>query len=45
VQVRQSSDEAASIGSELRVGASALIYDYDVEGEFFRVMPGPAAGN
>ena len=44
-QVRQSSDEAASVGSELRVGASALIYDYDAEGEFFRVMPGPDAGS
>jgi hypothetical protein len=45
VQVRQSSDEAASVGSGLRVGASALIYDYDAEGEFFRVMPGPLSDN
>jgi hypothetical protein len=40
VQVRQSLDEAAGPGSVLRSGASALIYDYDAEGEFFRVMPG-----
>ena len=39
VQVRQSLDEAAGPGSVLRAGASALIYDYDAEGEFFRVMP------
>jgi hypothetical protein len=40
VQVRQSLDEAAGPGSALSKGASALIYDYDTEGEFFRVMPG-----
>jgi hypothetical protein len=39
VQVRQSLDEAAGPGGGLRSGASALIYDYDPEGEFFRVMP------
>ncbi|SCG48610.1 hypothetical protein [Micromonospora inositola] len=33
VQVRQPGAEA------LRAGSSALIYDYDVEGEFFWVMP------
>jgi hypothetical protein len=33
VQVRQSGAEP------LRAGSSALIYDYDVEGEFFWVMP------
>ncbi|WP_377270127.1 hypothetical protein [Peterkaempfera sp. SMS 1(5)a] len=41
VQVRQSLDEAAGPGSALRTGASALIYDYDADGEFFRVMPAP----
>ena len=40
VQVRQSLDEAAGPGGALSSGASALIYDYDAEGEFFRVMPG-----
>ncbi|QMU77812.1 hypothetical protein GXW83_21080 [Streptacidiphilus sp. PB12-B1b] len=40
VQVRQSLEEAAGPGSALTSGASALIYDYDAEGEFFRVMPG-----
>jgi len=40
VQVRQSPDEAAGPGIVLTSGASALIYDYDAEGEFFRVMPG-----
>jgi hypothetical protein len=43
VQVRQSLDETAGPGGALRTGASALIYDYDVEGEFFRVMPAPPA--
>ncbi|MGC1212451.1 MAG: hypothetical protein WA890_14415 [Micromonospora sp.] len=33
VQVRQPGDEP------LRAGSSALIYDYDVDGEFFWVMP------
>jgi hypothetical protein len=33
VQVRQSGAEP------MRAGSSALIYDYDVEGEFFWVMP------
>jgi hypothetical protein len=41
--VRQSLDETAGPGGALRTGASALIYDYDVEGEFFRVMPAPPA--
>ncbi|WP_055588761.1 hypothetical protein [Peterkaempfera griseoplana] len=41
VQVRQSPDEAAGPGSVLGIGAAALIYDYDAEGEFFRVMPVP----
>jgi hypothetical protein len=45
VQVRQSLDEAAGPGSALSKGAAALIYDYDAEGEFFRVMPElPASG-
>ncbi|WP_370094813.1 hypothetical protein [Streptacidiphilus sp. MAP12-20] len=39
VPVRQSLDEAAGPGSALTSGAAALIYDYDAEGEFFRVMP------
>ncbi|MHA6761188.1 hypothetical protein [Streptacidiphilus sp. PAMC 29251] len=39
VQVRQSADEATGPGSVLTSGASALIYDYDAEGEFFRVIP------
>lgn len=33
VQVRQTGDE------DLRAGSSALIFDYDPEGEFFWVMP------
>ncbi|MEU5939135.1 hypothetical protein ABZ807_08070 [Micromonospora sp. NPDC047548] len=37
VQVRQPGDEP------LRAGSSALIYDYDVEGEFFWVMPAGVA--
>lgn len=41
VQVRQSPDDAAGPGHHLRAGMSALIYDYDAEGEFFRVMPAP----
>jgi hypothetical protein len=41
VQVRQSPEEAAGAGVVLRAGAGALIYDYDDEGEFFRVMPAP----
>ncbi|WP_324606688.1 hypothetical protein [Kitasatospora azatica] len=41
VQVRQSRDDAAAAGGVLRAGASALIYDYDAEGEFFWVMPAP----
>ncbi|WP_051944589.1 hypothetical protein [Streptacidiphilus rugosus] len=45
VQVRQSLVEAAGQGSALTSGAAALIYDYDAEGEFFRVMPDlPAMG-
>jgi len=39
VQVRQSTEEARGVGSTLTAGAAALIYDYDAEGEFFRVMP------
>ncbi|WP_370075492.1 hypothetical protein [Streptacidiphilus sp. MAP12-16] len=39
VQVRQSGDEAAGVGRTLTKGATALIYAYDAEGEFFRVMP------
>lgn len=40
VQVRcESEDEAGS----LRSGSSALIFDYDVEGEYFRVAPYDAA--
>jgi hypothetical protein len=39
VQVRQTLDEAAGPGSVLTKGAYALIYDYDDEGEFFRVIP------
>lgn len=39
VQVRQSLDEAAGTGRVLTSGAYALIYDYDDEGEFFRVIP------
>ncbi|MER5862130.1 hypothetical protein [Kitasatospora sp. NPDC002040] len=39
VQVRQSVDDAAGAGRGLTAGASALIYDYDAVGEFFRVMP------
>ncbi len=39
VQVRQSAEEAGGAGSVLIAGAAALIYDYDAEGEFFRVMP------
>ena len=42
VQVRQSPDDAAGPGGVLRAGASALIYDYDDEGEFFWVMPAPS---
>lgn len=41
VQVRQTHDDAAGPGDVLRAGASALIYDYDAEGEFFWIMPGP----
>lgn len=41
VQVRQTHDDAAGQGGVLRAGASALIYDYDAEGEFFWIMPGP----
>ncbi|MEU9456441.1 hypothetical protein [Streptomyces sp. NPDC048277] len=41
IQVRQSHDDVAGPGGELRAGASALIYDYDAEGEFFWVMPAP----
>jgi hypothetical protein len=41
VQVRQSLDDAAGSGGILRAGVAALIYDYDAEGEFFRVMPAP----
>jgi hypothetical protein len=41
VQVRQSLDDAAGPGGGLRAGASALIYEYDAEGEFFWIMPGP----
>ncbi|SDN03257.1 hypothetical protein SAMN05216259_102385 [Actinacidiphila guanduensis] len=41
VQVRQTPDDAAAVGNALRAGAFALIYDYDAEGEFFRVMPAP----
>lgn len=41
VQVRQTLDDAAGPGGLLRAGASALIYDYDVEGEFFWIMPDP----
>ncbi|WP_161791368.1 hypothetical protein, partial [Streptacidiphilus jiangxiensis] len=41
VQVRQSVDDAAGEGRALRTGASALIYDYDADGEFFWVMPAP----
>jgi hypothetical protein len=37
VQIRQPGDE------RMPAGSSALIYDYDTEGEFFWVMPaGPA---
>ncbi|MEV7386532.1 MULTISPECIES: hypothetical protein [unclassified Streptomyces] len=44
VQVRQSLDDAAGPdGAALRAGSSALIYDYDAEGEFFWVMPAPPA--
>ncbi|MCI3274897.1 hypothetical protein [Streptomyces cylindrosporus] len=43
IQVRQSHDDVAGPGGELRAGASALIYDYDAEGEFFWVMPAPPA--
>ncbi|WP_246213332.1 hypothetical protein [Kitasatospora viridis] len=43
VQVRQSLDDAAGPGGELRAGAAALIYDYDAEGEYFWVMPAPAS--
>lgn len=39
VQVRQTLDEATGPGSGLTSGATALIYDYDAEGEFFRVIP------
>ena len=39
VQVRQSADDASGAGSVLTSGAYALIYDYDAEGEFFRVIP------
>jgi hypothetical protein len=42
VQVRQSLDDAAGPGEVLRIGASALIYDYDADGEFFWVMPAPS---
>ncbi|WP_232792417.1 hypothetical protein [Actinacidiphila yeochonensis] len=41
VQVRQSPDDAAGPGGVLRAGVSALLYDYDAEGEFFWVMPAP----
>ncbi|GAA5004147.1 hypothetical protein GCM10025734_42170 [Kitasatospora paranensis] len=41
VQVRQNRADAAAAGSGLRAGTSALIYDYDAEGEFFWVMPAP----
>ncbi|RAG81748.1 hypothetical protein DN069_31320 [Streptacidiphilus pinicola] len=43
VQVRQSLDDAAGPGAGLRAGTSALIYDYDADGEFFWVMPAPSA--
>ena len=39
VQVRQTADEASGPGRVLTKGAFALIYDYDAEGEFFRVIP------
>ncbi len=39
VQVRQSAAEAAGGGSGLTSGATALLYAYDPDGEFFRVMP------
>ncbi|WP_052433977.1 hypothetical protein [Streptacidiphilus melanogenes] len=42
VQVRQSLDDAAGPGGTLRAGVSALIYDYDADGEFFWVMPAPS---
>lgn len=45
VQVRQSLDDAAGPGNALTKGASALIYDYDAEGEFFRVMPDLSASS
>ncbi|GAA2740012.1 hypothetical protein GCM10010440_05370 [Kitasatospora cinereorecta] len=41
VQVRQSRDDAAGAGNVLRAGVCALIYDYDEDGAFFRVMPLP----
>jgi hypothetical protein len=43
VQVRQSLDDAAGPGDVLRAGVSALIYDYDADGEFFWVMPAPSS--
>ncbi|MFC1418401.1 hypothetical protein [Streptacidiphilus cavernicola] len=39
VQVRQTAEEASGTGRVLTKGAFALIYDYDDEGEFFRVIP------
>jgi hypothetical protein len=39
VQVRQSNEEAEGPGRVLTSGAFALIYAYDDEGEYFRVMP------
>ncbi|WP_051966861.1 hypothetical protein [Kitasatospora mediocidica] len=39
VQVRQSDEDAAGAGNALTAGTTALIYDYDTDGEFFRVMP------
>jgi hypothetical protein len=41
VQVRQNRADADAAGRGLRAGTSALIYDYDAEGEFFWVMPAP----
>jgi hypothetical protein len=45
VQVRQSLHDAEGPGGDLRAGVSALIYDYDADGEFFWVMPAPPVTN
>lgn len=41
IQVRQSADDARGTGGVLVSGATALIFDYSSDGEFFRVMPYP----